>query len=128
MDRKKLALIHIVKKELNLGDAEYRKILQDVTGVSSAKELDDVKFRKLMNFFVRSKYYQANIFGLTIKQKLYIKYLAQKLGWQEEHLNNFLQKYYQKAVTDTLTRKEAMKAIESLKNILTHQRKKTTVV
>ncbi len=126
MDRKKLAIIHIVKKELNLGDDEYRKILQDVTGVSSAKELDDVKFRKLMNFFVRSKYYQANPLGLTIKQKLYIKYLSQKLGWQEEHLNNFLQKYYQKAVTDMLTRKEAIKAIESLKNILTHQRKKIT--
>ena len=65
MDIKKLAAIHIVKKELKLSDEEYRNILKEVTGVSSAKELDDDKFRKLMNFFVRSKYYRINPFNLT---------------------------------------------------------------
>jgi len=46
MDRKKLAIVHIVKKELNLSDEEYRSILQQAAGVSSARDLDDEKFRK----------------------------------------------------------------------------------
>jgi hypothetical protein len=121
MDRNKLAVIHIVKKELNLSDAEYRGILQQVAGVSSAKELDDEKFRKLMNYFVRSPYYQVNPFGLTIRQKLYIKYLAKEIDWEEEHLNNFIHKYYHKTNLDKLTRKEAIKVIESLKAIKQHK-------
>jgi hypothetical protein len=122
MNRKKLAVIHIVKKELGLPDSEYRKILNDVTGVNSAKDLDEAGFRKLMNYFVRSKYYQVNPYGLTIKQKLYIKYLANNLGWQDSHLNNFLHKYYRKTKVDELTKEEAIKAIESLKGVAQHQK------
>ena len=96
MDKKRLAVIHIVKKELNLSDEEYREILQRVAGVSSAKDLDEEKFQKLMRFFVRSKHYRVNQFGLTIRQKLYIKYLAKELGWGEDHLDNFVHKYYHK--------------------------------
>ncbi len=117
-----MAVIHIVKKELDLSDAEYRGILQQVAGVSSAKELDDEKFRKLMNYFVRSEYYQVNPFGLTIRQKLYIKYLAKETGWEEEHLDNFIHKYYHKSNLDKLTRKEAVKVIESLKAVRQHQK------
>lgn len=122
MDRKKLAVIHIVKKELNLSDTEYRNILRRIAGVSSAKELDDEKFRKLMNYFVRSPYYQVNPFGLTIKQKLYIKYLAKEISWEEGHLDNFIHKYYHKSNLDELTRNEAIKVIESLKGVKQHQK------
>jgi hypothetical protein len=121
MDKKKIALVHIIKKELNLSDEEYRNILWNAAGVRSSKELDEEKFRKLMNFFVRSPYYQVNKFGLTMKQKLYIKYLTHNLGWETGHLNNFLHKYYHKQNIDNLTKKEAIKAIESLKNIRQHQ-------
>lgn len=117
-----MALIHIIKKELNLSDTEYRGILEKVAGVRSAKDLDEGKFRKLMNYFVRSKYYRVNPFGLTMRQKLYIKYLAQRMGWQESHLNNFLHKYYHKPGIDGLTKEEASRAIESLKNVREHQR------
>lgn len=54
LDKKKLAVIHIVKKELGLSDREYRDQLEDITGVRSAKCLDESGFRKLMNFFARS--------------------------------------------------------------------------
>lgn len=117
MDKKKLALIHIIKKELNLSEPEYRSILQQAAGVNSAKDLDEEKFRELMNYFVRSKYYRVNPFGLTIKQKLYIKYLREELNWGEGHLNNFIHKYYHKPNIDSLRRDEAIKLIESLKNI-----------
>ncbi|MEK6727762.1 MAG: phage protein GemA/Gp16 family protein [Candidatus Omnitrophota bacterium] len=123
MDKKKLALIHIIKKELNLGDAEYRRILQQAVGVQSAKDLDEVSFKKLMNYFVRSKYYQVNRFGLTMRQKMYLKYLVQELGWDDTHINNFLGKYYHKYEIDKLTKNEAIKVIESLKSISEHQNK-----
>ncbi|MDD5155556.1 MAG: DUF1018 domain-containing protein [Candidatus Omnitrophica bacterium] len=122
MDRKKLALIHIIKKELNLSDMEYRNILQEAAGVQSAKDLDEDKFRKLMNYFVRSKYYQLNPFGLTMKQKLYIQYLAGQMGWEGPHLKNFLHKYYHKAAIEELTKEEASKVIESLKNVKEHRK------
>jgi hypothetical protein len=117
MDRKKLAVIHIVKKELNLSDSEYRDILMESAGVTSSKDLDDGKFRKLMNYFVRSRHYSVNAYGLTVKQKLFIKHLAGELSWDETHLRNFILKYYHKDSLDKLTRKEAIKAIESLKHI-----------
>jgi len=122
MDQKKLAVIHIVKKELGLSDEEYRQILQKAAGVSSAKDLDEGKFRKVMNYFVRSHYYQLNPSGLTIRQKLYIKYLAQELGWEEGHLRNFLHKYYHKFDIEELTKEEAIRAIESLKAVKVHHK------
>ena len=106
MDKKKLALIHIIKKELNLSDAEYRNILKQAAGVSSAKELDEEKFHRLMRYFVRSQYYQVNPFGLTMKQKLYIQFMAKQLNWDEGHLNNFIGKFYHKSKVEKLTRRE----------------------
>ncbi len=122
MDKKRLALIHIIKKELKLSDAEYRNILQQAAGVRSAKDLNDEKFRKLMYYFVRSRHYRLNPFGLTIRQKLYMDYLVRELSWTGKHLNNFIHKYYHKAGVYKLDRKEAIKVIESLKSIRGHQK------
>jgi hypothetical protein len=121
IDQKKLAVVHIIKKELNLSDKEYRDILHRAAGVESAKELDENKFRKLMGFFVRSPYYQVNSLGLTLRQKLYIKSIAGTLGWEESHLNNFIRKYYHKDNVGALTKADAVKLIESLKNVKHHQ-------
>lgn len=118
--RKKLAVIHIVKKELALSDEEYRDILHKAAGVASAKELDEAGFRKLMNFFVRSRHYRINRYGLTIRQKLFMKYLAGQLKWTEGHLDNFIRKYFHKEGLEKLTRRQAINAIESLKNVLKH--------
>jgi hypothetical protein len=121
LDRKKLALVHIVKKELGLGDADYRRILRGIAGVSSAKDLDEAGFRRLMRFFVRSDYFRANAHGMTLKQKLFIKALARDLGWDPEHLRNFIRKYYQRDGLEALDRKEASKLIESLKAVRAHE-------
>lgn len=117
---KKLALIHVVKKELGLEDGEYRRILWLVAGVHSAKDLDEAGFRKLMRYFVRSDYFRANALGLTLKQKLYVKSLASDLGWEADHLTNFIRKYYRREGLDALDRREASKLIESLKAIRDH--------
>ena len=120
LDRKKLAVIHIVKKELGLSDMEYRKILKEISGVETAKELNEDGFKKLMRYFVHSKYYQLNPQGLTLKQKLYIQYLAKDLNWDNLHLSNFMRKYYGKNNILDFSKKEAMKLIEALKNIRKH--------
>lgn len=44
-----LARIHILQKKLGLSDAEYRAILREVAGVSSAKQLDEDGDRAVMN-------------------------------------------------------------------------------
>jgi protease I len=123
LDRKKLALIHIVKQELNLSDQEYRDILHQVTGVRSAKELDEPGFNRLLRYFTRSKQYQINQYGLTFRQKYFIKHLLADLHWDDQHLLNFLKKYYKKTGLDDLTKKEASNVIESLKNIIKHETK-----
>ncbi len=115
--RKKLALIHIVKKELDLEDSQYRKILNEAAGVDSAKKLDQKGFKKLMNYFVRSRHWRPGPYGLTVRQKIFIKMLAQNLGWDKNHLDNFVHKYYHKGSVDELTKRDAIKLIESLKNI-----------
>jgi hypothetical protein len=120
LDRKKIALIHIVKKELGISDEDYRCILRRIAGVESSKDLDEAKFRKLMYFLVRSDYYRANAFGMTLKQKLFIKVLTRRLRWDPDHLANFIRKYYRRPGLDFLTRKEASNLIESLKAIREH--------
>jgi len=45
LDKKKLAVIHIVKKELNLSEETYRNLLKEATGVLSAKDLDEQDLR-----------------------------------------------------------------------------------
>ena len=121
MDKKKLAVIHIVKKELNLGDKEYRDILRSVTGVESAKDLDDNKFRKLMNVFMRSKLYLVHTNGISLRQKYFIRSLFKELGWDEKHFTNFVEKYYHKKQLEQLSKVEASKLITSLKNVKEYQ-------
>ena len=122
LDRKKLAVIHIVKRELALSDDEYRDLLQRETGVRSAKNLDETGFRRLMRSFAASKHYRINQYGLTFRQKLFIKHLVDDLNWDGQHFRNFLHKYYKRTEVDKLTKKEASKVIESLKNILKGKR------
>lgn len=121
IDQKKLALIHIVKKELELSDEAYRHMLFSAAGVHSAKDLDENTFRSLMNYFMRSRHYRVDHQGMTLRQKMFIKDLAHQLGWEEAHLDNFLHKYYHKSGLTQLTRQEASKVIESLKHIKEHQ-------
>ncbi|MBC8208552.1 MAG: DUF1018 domain-containing protein [Desulfobulbaceae bacterium] len=121
LDHKKLAVIHIVKRELNLSDLEYRDMLEQVAGVRSARDLDEDSFRRLMRFFARSSHYRVTRHGLTLRQKLYINHLLADLGWDPVHLHNFLRKYYGKDRVKALSKKEATKVILALKNILSSQ-------
>ncbi len=122
MDRKKLAVIHIVKKELGLSDNEYRDILEKYAGVRSAKDLDENGFRKLMHHFVRSRHYRSSRDVITLHQKMYIKHLVSEAGWDKDHFVNFMKKYYRKSALESFSKKKASNLIESLKNIIKHQK------
>ena len=121
LDHKKLAVIHIVKRELGFSDDEYRDFLENSCGVRSAKELDETSFRHLMRDFAKSRHYRLNEDGLTIRQKLYIFHMVEDLGWSRNHFNNFLYKYYHKTDIDSYSKHEASRLIESLKQVKKHQ-------
>lgn len=121
MDKNKLAVIHIVKKELGLSDEDYRDILEKYAGVRSAKDLDNKGFRRLMHYFVRSRHYRSSRENITLRQKMYIRHLVSEAGWDENHFVNFMKKYYKKASLDYLSKKDASKLIVSLKNIIKHR-------
>ena len=118
LDHKKLAVIHIVKKELAVSDQEYRDTMEKVAGVRSAKDLDEAGFQRLMRYFARSGHYRASREGITFRQRMYIKHLVKDLAWDATHCANFLKKYYKTAEIGTLSKKEGSKVIESLKHIL----------
>lgn len=121
LDHKKIAVIHITKKELGLSDEEYRDTLEKVTGVRSSRELGEPGFRRLMRYFARSKYYRINADGMTFRQKLYIRHLVEDLGWNDWHFANFLRKYYHAEAVEKLSKSQASKLIESLKHIITNK-------
>ena len=123
LDHKKLAVIHIVKKELAVSDQEYRDTMEKVAGVRSAKELDDAGFQRLMRYFARSDHYRSRQEGITLRQRMYIKHLMEDLAWDATHCANFLKKYYKTADIGTLSKKEGSKVIESLKHILAGREK-----
>jgi hypothetical protein len=118
LDHKKLAVIHIVKKELAISEAEYRDTLEKMAGVRSARELDEAGFQRLMRYFARSGHYRASREGITFRQRMYLKHLVEDLGWDATHYANFLKKYYKTGEVGVLSKKEASKVIESLKHIL----------
>ena len=118
LDHKKLAVIHIVKKELKVSDQEYRDTMEKVAGVRSAKDLDEPGFQRLMRYFARSGHFRASREGITFRQRMYIKHLLEDLAWDATHCTNFLKKYYKTAEIGALSKKEGSKVIESLKHIL----------
>lgn len=124
LSRKKLALIHIIKKKLGLKDDEYRCILRRIGHVESASELDEAKFRKVMYFFVHSHYYRASAFGITFRQRFFIDALVKQLGWDPNHVRNFVRKYYHRDKIDDLTGREASHLIEAFKAIQDHEARK----
>ena len=118
MDKKKLAVIHIVKKELSLSDGEYRNILERITGVRSAKDLTDNQFHKLMRYFVRTRHFRVTNNGITLRQEYYLRQLKERLQWDDAHFQNFMHKYFHNRELKTYTRHDASNLIVALKAIL----------
>ncbi|MBT3879260.1 MAG: DUF1018 domain-containing protein [Candidatus Scalindua sp.] len=122
MDNKKLAVIHIVKRELSLRDDEYRNILERVVGVRSSRDLTDSQFHKLMRYFVRTRHYRATDKGMTLRQKYYINRLKKDLDWDDSHFQNYIKKYFHNRDLDTYSKHDASNLIVALNTILSRHR------
>ncbi len=122
MDNKKLAVIHIVKRELSLGDEEYRNILERIAGVRSSKDLTDSQFHKLMRYFVRTQHYRVAGEMITLRQKYYLKQLIRDLGWDGSHFQNYINKYFHNRNLETYSKHDASNLIVALNTILGSQR------
>ncbi len=118
MDKKKLAVIHIVKRELSLSDDEYRNTLERVAGVRSAKDLTDDQFHKLMRYFVRTRHYRVTGKGITLRQKYYIRQLKESLQWDDSHFQNYINKYFHNRDLNTYTKHNASNLIIALNVVL----------
>ena len=118
MDKKKLAVIHIVKRELSLSDDDYRDILERVASVRSAKDLTDDQFHKLMRYFVRTSHYQVASKGVTLRQKYYIRQLKERLQWDDSHFQNYIHKYFHSRDLNFYTKHDASNLIVALKAVL----------
>ena len=118
MDKKKLAVIHIVKRELSLSDDEYRNTLERVSGVRSAKDLTDDQFHKLMRYFVRTRHYRTANKGITLRQKYYIRQLKERLQWDDSHFQNYIHKYFHNRDLNSYTRHDTSNLIVALKAVL----------
>ena len=118
MDKKKLAVIHIVKRELSLSDDEYRNTLERIAGVRSAKDLTDDQFHKLMRYFVRTRHYRVTSKGITLRQIYYLRQLKERLQWDDSHFRNYIHKYFHNRDLSTYTKHDASNLIVALKSIL----------
>lgn len=117
ISQQKLAVVHLMKKQLKLSDVDYRRMMYEAVGVSSARDLDEAKFRRLMNVFVRSSFYRANTYGMTQPQKWYIENLAKQMGWDSQHLDHFIHKFFHERDLRSLNKNEASHLIVALKKI-----------
>ncbi len=120
MDRKKLALIHIVKKELGISDKDYRCLLKRIAGVESAKDFDDGRVPEDHALLRPQRLLPGQLVRHDPEAEAVHQGPGGQLGWEETHLRNFIHKYYQKPDLDYLDRKDASKLIESLKAIREH--------
>ena len=79
INRKQIALIHVAKSRLGLGEEEYRNILAQF-GVQSSKELDYRQFKELMLIFQKLGFERK-----SKRQKLAVSFhpVAEELNGQK---------------------------------------------
>jgi hypothetical protein len=134
--RKKKALVHIAKEELRLDDESYHQVLKGVAGVESSAQLTVEGFEKVMRRFQEMGFkgllpdpYQPAPKGrlipsgspqgfasITESQGKFIRYLLEKLEWDQDHYNAFCQRIIKKP--DPTTKRDGQKIIIGLMAIL----------
>lgn len=104
--------VHLAKKQLGLGDDEYRALLLGATGKESCKDLGVAQLSDVLNRFValgfqpaagrapqdgkkRAGYIEIPDSDPLAAQKRYALGLAGMLGWSPKSLNKRLEKQFQ---------------------------------
>lgn len=105
LDRKRIALLHVAKKQLGLDEDSYRAILRRFGGVDSAADLNGVGFETVMIRLEKLGFrstWQKRTFGdrngmatpaqVDYARRLWEQYDPNDAG--ETHLNAWLHKYH----------------------------------
>jgi hypothetical protein len=129
IDRTKIALLHVAKRDLALDDESYRALLKAEAGVDSARDLDAGGFAKVMKRLERAGFVSTaksrsrarrvhQPAGLiTPDQQVMIVELYQQLGWTDQSRQmGFSKRCCRKSFPQT--RSDGIKVIEGLKAIL----------
>lgn len=132
IDRSKLAVVHVARKELRLDEDQYRALLRAECGVESAAQLDDAMFSRLMKRFEklgfvstakqqrRDRRVRRPAALITTEQQALIDQLFRKLGWDEPSRRmGFSKRCCRKSFPQT--RGDANRVIEGLKAILARE-------
>lgn len=119
--RKKKALVHIAKQDLNLDEESYRQILKGVAGVESAADLTEEGFKRVMSRFQEMGFkgllpspFQPvpkgrlipagspqGLESITESQQRFIAYLLEVLEWDEGHYHAFCRRIIKKPSPET---------------------------
>lgn len=130
IDKSKIALIHVAKKQLALDDEEYRIILHSVCGVESAKEIARLEdFKALMRAFQKLGFKNAEIKERAMRfrranaspDQLRMIEATWKLVTRNpddpQALENFLKNRFHVPSLAMLSRRKASDVIEALKEM-----------
>ena len=145
LDRSKLAVVHIAKKELGLDEDNYREALMAWGGAYSAKDLSDEGFKGVMRHFeeagfrgrvsgARGQRPAARTAGSPLRsdrrnmasdgqiKKIYktwwmLSGTYYKAGMERKALREFLKKRFRCDHENFLSFEKARQVIEAIKNI-----------
>lgn len=129
IDKKKIALIHVAKNQLNLTEDTYRTILKSL-GVESSKELTDEGFKRIMDIFrhlgfvsnasIEEVHIENEIWSCTDKERRYIEvlWIRHARNKTSDALHRFIYRIVKKPVF-LLTKKDVEKIINAIKHLKT---------
>ena len=126
----KLKLLHTAKNKLHLSDPEYRAILREAAGVSSASDLDEDGFKRVLSRFQALGFEtlrQQRSFGdrpgrATPAQLELIRYLwRQYTGGRDEGLEHWIERWFGISALRFLDSDAASKALTALKQMASYR-------
>jgi phage gp16-like protein len=131
LSKPKLALLHIAKKQLNLSDPEYRAILHEAAGVSSACDLEDDGFERVLAHFqalgfktLREQRSFGDRPGMATPAQLELirDRWRQFTGGHDEGLEHWIEKWFGISALRFLNSAAAHKALTALKRMALYRR------
>ncbi len=137
--RDQIRLMWVLAQQLGMGSDELHELVSGVTGKDSIRALSVIEGHVVIETLIRAgaivrkrqktrRALPPNVVEIvTRKQTRLIKYLENRLGWQEnpQRLKGFTKRIIKRE--GVRTKQEAMKLIEGLKNMARRQRKKDVV-
>lgn len=130
---KKIAVLHVAKKQLGLDDDNYRDILRRYGGVESATDLDEIGFSYVMRYMTALGFrstWTKRTFGnrpgmaspaqIELMRKLWLSYHGADDG--ETALNAWLSKYHKISTLRFVSAEKAAKIVAALKAMVVRQK------